>query len=88
MLAKVKKFFNIKGNFKLEWNDFRCFLTVINVFLIMTVGFEVAWFGLAISSLGFIKDLTMKNERRVNSTLMHLSTIILNAYFVYLNYAS
>lgn len=88
MLAKVKKFFNIKGNFKLEWNDFRCFLTVINVFLIMTVGFEVAWFGLAISLLGFIKDLTMKNERRVNSTLMHLSTIILNAYFVYLNYAS
>ena len=88
MLAKVKKFFNIKGNFKLEWNDFRCFLTVINVFLIMTVGFEVAWLGLAISLLGFIKDLTMKNERRVNSTLMHLSTIILNAYFVYLNYAS
>ena len=87
MLAKVKKFFNIKGQFKLEWNDFRCFLTVINVFLIMTVGFEVAWFGLAISLLGFIKDLTMKNERRVNSTLMHLSTIILNAYFVYLNYA-
>lgn len=88
MLAKVKKFFNIKGNFKLEWNDFRCFLTVLNVFLIMTVGFEVAWFGLAISLLGFVKDLAMKNERRVNSTLMHLSTIILNGYFVYLNYAS
>jgi hypothetical protein len=86
MKAKVKKFFNIKGQFKWEWNDFRCLLTVINVLLIMTIGFEVAWFGLAISLLGFVKDMTMKNDRRINSTIMHLSTIILNGYFVYLNY--
>lgn len=88
MLTKIKNFFNIKGQFKFEWNDFRCLLTVVNVILIMTIGFEVAWFGLAISILGFAKDLTMKNERRVNSTLMHLSTIILNGYFVWLNFVS
>jgi len=88
MKTKIKNFFNIKGQFKFEWNDFRCLLTVINVFLIMTIGFEVAWFGLAISLLGFVKDMTMTNDRRINSTIMHLSTIILNAYFVYLNYAS
>lgn len=86
MKTKIKNFFNIKGKFKLEWNDFRCLLTVINVMLIMTVGFEVAWFGLAISLLGFFKDMAMKNERRVNSTLMHLSTIVLNGYFVWLNF--
>ena len=86
MVQKIKKFFNIKGNFKLEWNDFRCLLTVVNVMLIMTIGFEVAWFGLAISVLGFVKDMTMKNDRRVNSTVMHLSTIILNGYFVWLNF--
>lgn len=86
MVQKIKKFFNIKGNFKLEWNDFRCLLTVINVMLIMTIGFEVAWFGLAISLLGFAKDMTMKKDRRVNSTIMHLSTIILNGYFVWLNF--
>jgi hypothetical protein len=86
MLTKIKKFFNIKGNFKWEWNDFRCVLTVVNVLLIMTVGFQVAWFGLAISLLGFIKDMTMKNDRRVNSTIMHLSTIVLNGYFVWLNF--
>ena len=88
MVQKIKKFFNIKDNFKWEWNDFRCLLTVINVMLIITIGFEVAWFGLAISILGFVKDMTMKNDRRVNSTIMHLSTIILNGYFVYLNFVS
>ena len=87
MAQKIKKYFNIKGNFKWEWNDFRCLLTVINVMLIMTIGFEVAWFGLAISVLGFVKDMTMAKDRRVNSTIMHLSTIILNGYFVWLNYA-
>ena len=86
MAQKIKKFFNIKGQFKWEWNDFRCLLTVINVILIMTIGFEMAWFGLAISILGFVKDMTMKDDRRINSTIMHLSTIILNGYFVWLNY--
>ena len=86
MLTKIKRFFNIEGNYKFEWNDFRCLLTVANVLLIMTVGFQVAWFGLAISILGFIKDMTMKTDRRVNSTIMHLSTIILNGYFVWLNF--
>ena len=86
MLAKIKKFFNIKGDFKWEWNDFRCVLTVINVLLIMTIGFQVAWFGLSISLLGFVKDMTMAKDRRVNSTVMHLSTIVLNGYFVWLNF--
>jgi hypothetical protein len=52
----------------------------------MTIGFEVAWFGLAISLLGFVRD--MISERRVSGTIMHLSTIVLNGYFVYLNFVS
>lgn len=84
MLNKVKKFFNITEKYKFEWNDLRCLLTVINVFLIMTIGFEVAWFGLGISVLGFVRD--MISERRVSGTIMHISTIILNAYFVSLNF--
>lgn len=86
MLTKIKNFFNIKGNYKFEWNDFRCLLTVTNVLLIMTVGFQVAWFGLAIAILGFIKDMTDKKQRRVNGTIMHLAMILLNSYFVYLNF--
>jgi hypothetical protein len=85
-MEKVKRFFNINEKYKFEWNDLRCFLTVINVLLIMTIGFEVAWFGLAISLLGFVRD--MISERRVSGTIMHLSTIILNGYFVYLNFVS
>lgn len=83
-MEKVKQFFNITEKYKFEWNDLRCFLTVINVMLIMTIGFEVAWFGLAISLLGFVRD--MISERRVSGTIMHLSTIVLNGYFVYLNF--
>jgi hypothetical protein len=85
-MEKVKQFFGIKERYKFEWNDLRCFLTVINVLLIMTIGFEVAWFGLAISLLGFVRD--MISERRVSGTIMHLSTIVLNGYFVYLNFVS
>ena len=82
-MEKVKQFFSITDKYKFEWNDLRCVLTVINVILIMTIGFQVAWFGLTISVLGFIRD--MVGERRVSGTIMHLSTIVLNGYFVYLN---
>lgn len=86
MIQKIKNFFNIKGNYKFEWNDFRCLLTVVNVLLIMTVGFQVAWFGLTIAILGFVKDMTDKKQRRINGTIMHLAMILLNGYFVYLNF--
>lgn len=83
-MNKLKKFFNITEKYKFEWNDLRCLLTVINVLLIMTIGFEVAWFGLTVSVLGFVRN--MISERRVSGTIMHISTIILNAYFVCLNF--
>lgn len=86
MLTKIKRFFNIEGNYKFEWNDFRCLLTVVNVLLIMTIGFQVAWFGLAIAIFGFVKDMTDKKQRRINGTVMHLAMILLNGYFVYLNF--
>ena len=82
-MEKVKQFFGITDKYKFEWNDLRCVLTVINVLLIMTIGFQVAWFGLTISILGFVRD--MVGERRVSGTIMHLSTIVLNGYFVYLS---
>lgn len=83
-MTKIKKFFGIVDKYHFEWNDLRCLLTVINVILIMSIGFEVAWFGLTISVLGFVRD--MLSERRVSGTIMHLSTIVLNGYFVYLNF--
>ena len=76
----MKNFFNITDNYRFEWNDLRCFVTVINVILIMIFGLSIAWFGLAIAAVGIIKDLT--TDRRINGILMHFSTLILNIYFL------
>lgn len=76
----MKNFFNITDNYRFEWNDLRCFATVINVILIMIFGLSIAWFGLAIAAIGIIKDLT--TDRRINGILMHFSTLILNIYFL------
>ena len=76
----MKRFFNITDNYKFEWNDIRCFITLINIILIMIYGFSIAWFGFAVAALGIVKDLT--TDRRVNGLLMHVSNLILNLYFI------
>ena len=79
---KIKKVFNIEQKYRFEFNDIRAVLTVLNVVLIMTFGLSIAWFGLAISLIGFIKDLA--TDRHINGIVMHLSTIALNVYFIIL----
>ena len=64
----MKKFFRIEENYKFEWNDLRCFITVLNVILIMAFGLSISWFGLAVALIGIIKDLTV--DRKVNGLLM------------------
>lgn len=76
----MKKFFRIEENYKFEWNDLRCFITVVNVILIMIYGLSISWFGLAVAVIGVIKDLT--KDRRVNGLLMHLANVSLNVYFL------
>lgn len=79
----MKKFFNVDGKYKFEWNDLRALLQLINVALIVFVSIPVgSVFGLVIASLGLIKDLTDKN-RRINSMALHLLGIILNAFFLW-----
>lgn len=80
----MKKFFNIEENYKFEWNDLRCFITVINVILIMIYGLSISWFGLAVATVGIIKDLT--TDRRINGLLMHAANAILNIYFLLMYY--
>lgn len=80
-MQRVKKFFNIKGNYKFDYNDIRCLLTVLNVILILKFGLSVAFIGLAIAVFGTIRDLVYE-ERRINSTIQHLAMVILNLYFV------
>ncbi len=76
----MKKFFGIETPYHFEWNDLRCFVTILNVVLIMMYGLSVAWFGLAVALVGVVKDLT--TDHKVNGLLMHLSNIVLNVYFL------
>lgn len=76
----MKKFFKIEEGYKFEWNDLRCFITVINVVLIMMYGLSISWFGLAVAVIGIVKDLT--TDRRINGLLMHLANVVLNTYFL------
>lgn len=80
----MKNFFKIEQDYKFEWNDLRCFITVVNVILIMMYGLSIAWFGLAVALIGIIKDLT--TDRRVNGLIMHLSSVVLNVYFLFAYY--
>ena len=80
----MKEFFKITEPYKFEWNDLRCFITVVNVILIMIYGLSIAWFGLAVAFVGVVKDLT--TDRRINGLLMHLSNVALNAYFLIMLY--
>lgn len=80
----MKEFFKITEPYKFEWNDLRCFITVVNVILIMIYGLSIAWFGLAVAFVGVVKDLT--TDRRINGLLMHLSNVALNVYFLIMLY--
>jgi len=80
----MKKFFGIEENYKFEWNDLRCFVTLVNVILIMIYGLSISWFGLAVALLGIVKDLT--TDRRISGLLMHCSNAILNIYFLLMFY--
>lgn len=73
-----------KGKWKLEINDFRAVITVINVLLIMIFGLQISWFGLVVASLGLLKDIFI--DKKINGSVMHLSTIVLNCYFLMIYY--
>ena len=80
-MEALKKFFKIEGAYKFEWNDLRCFITIINVILIMIFGLSIAWFGLVVALVGVVKDLTV--DRRINGLLMHLANVALNVFFIF-----
>lgn len=78
----MKKFFNITAEkYIFDYNDIRCLLTLINVIMIIIFGLSVAWIGLAIAIFGTVRDLVCE-ERKINSTIQHLTMIVLNVYFV------
>lgn len=82
IILTIKKFFNITAKkYIFDYNDIRMLLTVFNVAMIIIFGLSVAYIGLAIAIFGTVRDLTIE-ERKINSTIQHISMIILNGYFV------
>lgn len=65
---------------KLEWNDLRCILTLINAILIIFYDKSIALFGIFIAFLGIMKDITL--DRKINGVVMHFTTLLLNIYFL------
>lgn len=80
----MKKFFKIEQPYQFEWNDLRCLAMIINVILIMCFGLSISWLGLGIAVVGIVKDLT--TDRHLNGLLMHLASVALNVYFLFLLY--
>ena len=80
----MKQFFKIETAYSFEWNDLRSLITVINVILIVAVGFSISWLGLAVATFGLVKDFT--TAHRINSIVMHFSNVILNSYFLLIFY--
>ncbi len=80
----MKRFFKLEKGYRFEWNDLRCFITVINVILVMIYGLSISWFGLSVAVIGIVKDLTI--DRRINGLLMHCANLALNVYFLLVYY--
>jgi hypothetical protein len=84
-MEAIKKFFGIEPPYKLEWNDLRACIQLINVILIMIFGLSVSWFGLAIALFGVCKDLSQ--HRHINDLVLHLTGVMLNIHFLVLLYS-
>ena len=84
-MEAVKKFFGLEPPYKLEWNDLRACIQLINVILIMIFGLSVSWFGLAIAIFGVCKDLSQ--HRHINDLVLHLTGVMLNIHFLVLLYS-
>ena len=84
-METIRKFFGIEPPYKLEWNDLRACIQLINVILIMIFGLSVSWFGLAIALFGVCKDLSQ--HRHINDLVLHLTGVMLNIHFLVLLYS-
>lgn len=84
-MEAIRKFFGIEPPYKLEWNDLRACIQLINVILIMIFGLSVSWFGLTIALFGVCKDLSQ--HRHINDLVLHLTGVMLNIHFLVLLYS-
>jgi hypothetical protein len=80
----MKEFFGIVEPYRFEWGDLSSLAMVINVTLVITIGFLASWFGILVATVGLVRDFT--TTRHINVLVMHIASFILNAYFLGLFY--
>lgn len=80
----MKNFFSINEPFRIERADLAAFVMLINVILVMTIGFPASWFGLSVAVIGMTIDFIQKSH--INCLVMRISAIVLNIYFLSLYY--
>ena len=66
---------------KIEIQDVRCALTLLNVILILCCGVSFAWFGLAIAIGGIIRDIV--TDKRLNGFLMHSANALMYLVLIF-----
>lgn len=83
----MKKFLNLNSdNYCFEIGDWCALTMVINVLLVVLLGLSASWFGLAIALINIGYDLRNKH-RHINDFILHISSAVLNLYFLHLLYA-
>ena len=60
---------------KVEFNDVRCALTLLNVVLVLLFGVSFAWIGLAVAVFGIAKDIVTRDH--INSYIIHAANMIM-----------
>lgn len=80
----MREFFQLNRPYEFDWGDVWGLATVINVILVITIGFRGSWFGLAVALAGLVKDFAV--DRRINGIASHLALAILNSYFLSIFY--
>lgn len=76
----MKNFFGINESFRLEWDDFSAFMTILNVSLILMGFWFAPFFGLANCVVSLCR--LPKAHCHINLYAMNLALIVLNLYFL------
>lgn len=76
----MKKYFELTAPYHFEWNDWVGPANILNLFLVIKFGLVASWFGLIVNFACIVYDIVA--IKRINLTLLHLSVVLLNAYFL------
>ena len=80
----MKNFFGIVEPFRIERADIAALCMMINVILVIFIGFPASWFGLTVACVGLFLDL--RKGCHINAVVMRISAMVLNIYFLTLYY--